>query len=91
MLGEWLFAGLQALVSNHEVVIEVCGCGLMCVFMLSNVQLCDDVIWKLCEDEYVLVLGSGEASIWFWPVLIVLGDEFDCGLAVVGCVFSVLS
>jgi L-lysine 6-transaminase len=90
-LGEHLLDGLRALAATHPMVTDVRGRGLMCAFSLPDATLRDAAITRLREDERVLVLGSGPASLRFRPALTVTVDELDRGLAAIDRVLSALA
>ena len=76
-LGVRLLARLRELAERHPVVTEVRGRGLMCAFTLPSAELRDEVITRLREDEHVIMLGCGAASLRLRPALTVSGEELD--------------
>ncbi len=89
--GEYLLDGLRALAARHARVSEVRGRGLMCAFTLPSPELRDEAITRLREQERVLVLGSGAASIRFRPALSVSIEDLDAGLSAIDRVLSSLA
>lgn len=81
-LGEHLLAGLRGLAARRPGLV---GCprgrGLMCAVTLPSAALRDEAVRRLREDEHVLMLGCGEASLRFRPALTVQAAELDRALA----------
>ena len=76
-LGVRLLARLRELAERHPVVTEVRGRGLMCAVTLPDAGLRDEVITRLREDEHVIMLGCGAASLRLRPALTVSAEELD--------------
>ncbi len=89
-LGRQLLDGLRALADRHPVVGDVRGRGLMCAFTLPEPGLRDELLRRMREDEHVLILGCGTASVRFRPPLTVSADELARGLAALDRVLSTL-
>ncbi len=89
-LGIHLLHELTALAGRHEIVTDVRGRGLMCAFTLPSAQLRDDVIRRLREDENVLMLGCGEASLRLRPALTISVPELDQAVEALDRVLSAL-
>jgi L-lysine 6-transaminase len=87
-LGAHLLHQLNALAEKHDVVADVRGRGLMCAFTLPSAELRDAVVTKLREDEHVMVLGCGVASLRVRPALTISVDEIDRGIAALDRVLS---
>jgi L-lysine 6-transaminase len=90
-VGAHLLAQLQNLAAKHSLISDVRGRGLMCAFTLPTAELRDSVITRLRDDEHVLVLGCGGASLRFRPALTVSIEELDRGLAALDRVLTALS
>jgi L-lysine 6-transaminase len=89
-LGAHLLAALHALAARHEVISDVRGRGLMCALSLPSGELRDAVVRRMREDEHVLALGCGPASLRVRPALTVTGDELDRGIAALDRVLTSL-
>jgi L-lysine 6-transaminase len=88
--GAELQDGLTRLADRQPLMSAVRGRGLMCAFTLPSKRIRDEVIRRMREDEHVLLLGSGEASIRFRPALTVTAAELQEGLAALDRVLSAL-
>jgi L-lysine 6-transaminase len=81
-LGEHLLAGLRDLAARRPgLVAHPRGRGLMCAITLPSAALRDEIVRRLREEEHVIMLGCGEASLRFRPALTVSAEELDQGLA----------
>ncbi len=81
-LGEHLLARLRDLAARHPgLVTHPRGRGLMCALTLPTAALRDEVVRRLREEERVLMLGCGAASLRFRPALTVRSEELDRALA----------
>ena len=81
-LGENLLTGLRDLAARHPALVaHPRGRGLMCAITLPSAALRDEAIRRLREEERVLMLGCGEASLRFRPALTVRAEELDRALA----------
>ena len=81
-LGEHLLAELRDLAARHPgLVAHPRGRGLMCALTLPTAELRDEVVRRLREQERVLMLGCGGASLRFRPALTVGAAELDRALA----------
>jgi len=90
-LGEYLLGGLRELAAKHPALVtHPRGRGLMCAITLPAAALRDAVIRRLREDERVIMLGCGEASLRFRPALTVRADELDRALAALDRVLTTL-
>ncbi len=80
--GEQLLAGLRELAVRYPgLVAHPRGRGLMCAITLPGPALRDEVVRRLREEERVIMLGCGEASLRFRPALTVTAAELDRALA----------
>jgi L-lysine 6-transaminase len=79
--GEQLLRGLQDLAKKYDFLTDVRGRGLMCAFTLPDAETRNDLITQMREQERVVVLGCGDASIRFRPALTVSSAEIDQALA----------
>src|SRR5271168_5162065 len=71
-LGEHLLAELRVLAARHRgLVSHPRGRGLMCALTLPTAALRDEVVRRLREEERVIMLGCGAASLRFRPALTV--------------------
>jgi len=91
VLGEHLLGLLRGLATQHEVVTDPRGRGLMCAFSLPTPELRDAVLSTLRDRERVLLLGCGTRSIRFRPALTVSAAELEAGVAALSRVLSDLS
>ncbi len=82
-LGEHLLHQLNDLAAEHSTISDVRGRGLLCAFTLPSAAMRDAVVTRLREDEHVLLLGCGEASLRVRPALTVAVDELDQGIAAI--------
>jgi L-lysine 6-transaminase len=89
-LGAHLLHQLRTLAEKHDVMRDVRGRGLMCAFTLPSAEVRNAVVAKLREDEHVLVLGCGTASLRVRPALTVSIEEIDRGVAAFDRVLSSL-
>ena len=81
-LGEHLLAELRDLAVRHRgLVAHPRGRGLMCALTLPTAALRDEVVRRLREEERVIMLGCGAASLRFRPALTVAAEELDRALA----------
>jgi L-lysine 6-transaminase len=81
-LGEHLLDGLRDLAGRHRgLVAHPRGRGLMCALTLPTAALRDEVVRRLREEERVIMLGCGAASLRFRPALTVAAEELDRALA----------
>jgi L-lysine 6-transaminase len=79
--GAYLLERLQRLARKHSLVTAPRGRGLMCAFDLPDTKA-RDLLRKRCFERRMLVLGCGERSIRFRPVLDVEESEIDCGFRI---------
>jgi len=80
-LGDYLLAGLRGLAARRPALVtHPRGLGLMCAITLPSAALRDEVVRRLREDEHVLMLGCGQASLRFRPALTVRTEELDHAL-----------
>ena len=91
VLGKLLMGLLRGLATQHEVVTDPRGRGLMCAFSLPTPELRDAVLTALRDRERVLLLGCGTRSIRFRPALTVSAAELEAGVAALSRVLSDLS
>jgi L-lysine 6-transaminase len=89
-LGAHLLHELADLATRHPSVTDVRGRGLLCAFTLPSADLRDQVIARLRDDERVLVLGCGTASLRLRPALTVSVGELDRGIAALDRVLTAL-
>jgi L-lysine 6-transaminase len=90
-LGEYLLDGLRDLAGKHKALVaHPRGRGLMCAITLPAANLRDEVIRRLREDERVLMLGCGAASLRFRPALTVRTDELDRALTALDRVLATI-
>ena len=87
-LGAYLLGKLEELAGRHGQLSDVRGRGLMCAVTLPDSELRDEVVRRLREDEHVLMLPSGTASLRVRPALTVSRDEIDKGIAALDRVLS---
>jgi L-lysine 6-transaminase len=85
--GQHLLQELQALASRHDCVSAPRGRGLMCAFDLPSGQT-RDAVRKACYERQLLMLGCGERTIRFRPVLDIDPGEIDRGLSILDEVLS---
>jgi L-lysine 6-transaminase len=90
-LGAYLVGQLESLAASHPLITEVRGRGLMCAFTLPDAALRDEVVRRLREDEHVLMLSSGTASLRVRPALTVSREDIDKGVAALDRVLHSLS
>jgi L-lysine 6-transaminase len=90
-VGAHLLHELRGLAAKYPVISDVRGRGLMCAFTLPSTDLRNEVVTRLREDERVLMLGCGPASLRVRPALTVSVDDLDRGIAAVDRVLSKLS
>ncbi|HUU95778.1 MAG TPA: L-lysine 6-transaminase [Phycisphaerae bacterium] len=79
--GQHLLQGLQALARRHDCVSAPRGRGLMCAFDLPSGET-RDAVRKACYERQLLMLGCGDRTIRFRPVLDVDPGEIDRGLSI---------
>jgi L-lysine 6-transaminase len=79
---------LDELATNHAVVSDGRGRGLMRAFSLPDTETRNRVLTKLREEERVLLLGCGRRSIRFRPALTVLPADLEAGVAALDRVLS---
>jgi L-lysine 6-transaminase len=89
-LGAHLLHQLHALAEKHDVVADVRGRGLMCAFTLPSAEVRDTVVTRLREEENVMVLGCGTASLRVRPALTISIEDLDRGMAALGRVLSTI-
>jgi L-lysine 6-transaminase len=89
-LGAHLLHDLGDLAARHPSVTDVRGRGLLCAFTLPSAELRDQVIARLRDDERVLVLGCGTASLRVRPALTVSVAELDHGIEALDRVLTAL-
>jgi L-lysine 6-transaminase len=89
--GAQLLAGLHELADRHPMLSQVRGRGLMCAVTLPDAATRDEIVRRLRDDEQVLALGCGAASLRFRPALTVSGDELASGLAALDRVLTALT
>lgn len=83
-VGSWFLAELQAVGSQYPgLVSNVRGRGLMCAFDLPDAGQRDTLVTALREEEKVLVLPCGPASVRFRPALTISEDDLARGLKAV--------
>ena len=91
-LGERLLAGLRDLAARRPgLLAHPRGRGLMCAVTLPTAALRDEVVRLLREEERVLMLGCGAASLRFRPALTVRAEELDRALAALDRVLAKIS
>jgi L-lysine 6-transaminase len=90
-LGGHLLHELHALAAKHDVISDVRGRGLMCAFTLPTPALRDAVLTSLRQDEHVMLLGCGDASLRVRPALTVSIEELDRGIAALDRVLTKLA
>lgn len=90
-LGEYLLGGLRDLAERHTALVShPRGRGLMCAITLQNARLRDEVITRLRQEEHVILLGCGEASLRFRPALTVRVEELDRALAALDAILATI-
>ena len=67
-VGKYLLHDLQLLATEHEIVENPRGKGLMCAFDLPTAQLRNQII-SSCYENGLIILGCGDKSIRFRPAL----------------------
>jgi len=88
-LGRHLLEELRGLAERYPALLShPRGRGLMCAVTLPTAALRDEVVRRLREDERVIMLGCGAASLRFRPALTVTAAELDRGLAALGRVLA---
>jgi L-lysine 6-transaminase len=81
-LGKHLLIGLHGLAERHPgLVSHPRGRGLMAAITLPDAAYRNEVVRRLREDEHVIMLGCGEASLRFRPALTITAAELDRALA----------
>jgi len=70
-------------------VTNVRGLGLLCAFDLPNTELRNE-FRKIAENEKLLILGCGNKSIRFRPMLNISDDELEKGLQIIEKVLKML-
>ena len=73
-----------------DLVSNVRGLGLLCSFDLPNAEL-RKKFREIAENEKLLILGCGEKSIRFRPMLNIKDDELEEGLQVIEKVLKIMS
>ena len=82
-VGSFLLQGLKDMANDFDgLVSNVRGAGLMCAFDLPNEEIRDNVRSLLVE-EGVLILGCGDRSLRFRPVLDVSKDVITKALSLI--------
>jgi len=71
------------------IVTNVRGLGLLCAFDLPNIELRNE-FRKIAEKEKLLILGCGNNSIRFRPMLNISDDELEEGLQIIEKVLKML-
>jgi L-lysine 6-transaminase len=89
-LGKYLLGRLNELAGRHASVSDVRGRGLMCALTLPNAELRNEVIRRMREQERVMMLGCGIASLRVRPALTVAQDELDRGVDALDRVLTTL-
>jgi L-lysine 6-transaminase len=90
-LGGHLIAGLGDLAARHPgLVTHPRGRGLMCAITLPAAGLRDEVIRRLREEERVVMLGCGQASLRFRPALTVRTAELDRSISALDRVLATI-
>ncbi|UWS69862.1 aminotransferase class III-fold pyridoxal phosphate-dependent enzyme [Streptomyces noursei] len=90
--GGYFLNGLRAISQQFpQFVDNPRGRGLMCAFDMPNVTLRDTLLRRLREEEKVLMLPGGVATVRVRPALSVTTEEIDVALAALGRVLDVLS
>ncbi len=80
--GEYLQGQLAKLASRHaSLVSAVRGRGLTCAFDLPDTKM-RDALRQACFDRNMLILGCGERSVRFRPVLDVEQADLDAGIGI---------
>ena len=88
--GNYLLNRLNEIQSNlPDLVSNVRGLGLLCSFDLPNTELRNE-FRKITEKEKLLILGCGEKSIRFRPMLNITDDELEEGLQVIEKVLRIM-
>lgn len=80
--GTYLQSELQRLAAKHPHMTAPRGRGLMCAFDLPDGPR-RDAFKKACQERFLIMLGCGERSIRFRPVLNIDTCDLDRGLAIV--------
>ncbi|HLI44663.1 MAG TPA: L-lysine 6-transaminase [Acidimicrobiales bacterium] len=87
--GEQLLGHVRALAADHPgLITNPRGRGLLVACDLPSAALRDGVIRSLREEEHVIALGCGDASIRFRPALSVSAEEVDAGARALARVVS---
>jgi L-lysine 6-transaminase len=90
--GAHLLSGLQSLQQRHPgLVSNVRGRGLMCALDLPDGDTRGEVLRRLYDDEHVLALGCGPASVRFRPALTVTDELLDQALAALDRVLTAVT
>jgi L-lysine 6-transaminase len=81
-LGAHLLAELRELAQRYPALVRhPRGRGLMCAVTMPSAEVRDEVVRRLHEQERVIMLGCGAASLRFRPALTVSRAELDRALA----------
>jgi L-lysine 6-transaminase len=80
--GEYLQSQLAELAGRHPALVSaVRGRGLMCAFDLPDTRT-RDALRQACFDRNMLILGCGQRSVRFRPVLDVEQADIDAGVSI---------
>jgi L-lysine 6-transaminase len=80
-MGKCLLDGLSDLAERHDVVTNARGRGLMAAIDLPDGPTRDAVVGAMMNEERVLILGCGERTVRFRPVLTVAEDDLRAAVA----------
>jgi L-lysine 6-transaminase len=88
--GNYLLGRLNRIQSNiPDLVSNVRGLGLLCSFDLPDAELRNEFRIE-AEKERLLILGCGEKSIRFRPMLNITDEELEEGLQVIEKVLKII-
>ncbi|MFO0837222.1 MAG: L-lysine 6-transaminase [Phycisphaerae bacterium] len=80
--GAYLLEQLHKLAERHPQISAVRGRGLMCAFDLPTAEI-RDRFRRACFERQAMVLGCGERTVRFRPVLDIDREDIDRGLDVI--------
>jgi len=81
-MGKLLLDGLREIETEHEIVTNSRGAGLMCAFDLPD-GYCRDCFLKACREKGMIVLPCGTRSVRFRPSLNVEASHLERALAII--------
>lgn len=80
-VGKFLLDEITTLAAKHDVVTNPRGRGLMAAIDLPGTPMRDAVVGAMMTDEQVLILGSGDRSIRFRPILTITEEQIRDAVA----------